>query len=834
MHGTERDLPRTVAHFVTNRRRWGLRVALLLGIAAVLVIGLRVRLASDVLDLLPRHFDSVRAFKTFDREFSQAREITFGLLDETGAVDMDGFTEHFAAALRREPWIVRVMDRLPTEASDSPEAARDLQTIAVPLLLNLEPGEFDRTVAQLAPERMEARLKELHAKFEAGSPRAEWELSADPLGVVFPALKPLAGSFSIESTRPLSSPDGALHVVFAVTRQTDLGAHACQDTMRRVEDFKRRVCADWNAPCPQMLVTGRTAYVAELSLKMRSDVISSVGSSALLVALLFWLGFRRVRPLLAIMNVLLLCCVIAVAIGALLFHELNMITIGLCSILVGLGVDFGMMLYGIYQSERDDGHSHETAIAAALRHHGSGIIFGALTTAAAFLCLLLSGCDGFAQLGVLIACGILVAGALMMTVFFVFIGKKYEPRSNDWLRAGVGRFLRFALAHPRRLFLATTALLLALTAYCFLPVGRIRFEADPKSLEPKNSLAGAALRAIQSRLAAAAEPVLVIVETKDAQDFHRSWSHLQSAWNALVEQGRIKSATSPAAFALSPERVKGNAAKLASMRFPELRAALAATLDREGMPADSFASAFSLLDALGAIAAGDLRPLDWQRSLPESSSSWFIIDHFLGRSPNVGVAYVVPAKTLSSFQEKEQLREMLTVPGVDAHISGWSYTLQDLVPWAKGRLVTLTATMIALNVALLLFLFRRAFPIVVLMLSLALSVGAMVASLKLFGVPLNLFNVLAFPLVLGVGVDYGIYVAIAMRAPDPRRELASIMKPVLLSGLTTVAGFGSLITSQNPSLRGLGVVCAFGVGWCLLATFCFILPACVWKMTNDE
>ena len=820
-----RGIERTVAHFVTHRRRWVFGLALLVGAVALLVIVLRIRLASDVLDLLPRHFDSVKAFKTFDREFSQARELTFALLDDTGAADMDAFTEHFAAELRKEPWIVRALDRLPTEGGDP----RDLQTIAVPLLLNLEPAEFERTIAQLTPERIDARLRELRAKFEAGSPKAEFELTTDPLGIVFPALKPMAGSFSMESTRPLASPDGALHVVFAITRQEDLGAHACQETMRRVEDFQRRVCASWSGPCPQVLVTGRTAYVGELSLKMRSDVVSSVGSSALLVAAIFWFGFRRVRPLFAIMLVLTLCCVVSVAIGVLLFHELNMITIGLCSILVGLGVDFGMMLYGIYQSERDHAHDHETAIAAALRHHGSGIVFGALTTAAAFLCLLLSGCDGFAQLGVLIACGIAVAGVLMMTVFFVFIGKKHTPRRDDWLRDGGGRFLRFALAHPRRLFLATTALLAALTAYCFLPVGRIRFEADPKSLEPKNSLAGAALRTIQSRLEAAGEPVLVIVEAKDAEDFHARWTRLQAAWTPLVEQGRIKSATSPAAFALSPARVKENTARLATLSFPEVRAAFTAALDREGLSADSFASAYGLLDALRAVAGGDAGPLDLKRALPESSAMWFIIDHFLGRSGNVGAAYVVPVKKLASFEEKERLRALLTVPGAEASISGWSYTLQDLVPWAKSKLVTLTTAMIALNVALLLFLFRRLFPIVVLMLSLAFSVGAMVASLKLFGVALNLFNVLAFPLVLGVGVDYGIYMAIATRAPDPRRELASILKPVLLSGLTTVAGFGSLVTSQNPSLRGLGAVCAFGVGWCLLATFCFILPACIWR-----
>ena len=74
-------------------------------------------------------------------EFSQARELTFGLLDEKGEVDFDGFVEHFADELRKEPWVARVMDRSPTE---SPGGIEEVRTIALPMLLNLESADFDR------------------------------------------------------------------------------------------------------------------------------------------------------------------------------------------------------------------------------------------------------------------------------------------------------------------------------------------------------------------------------------------------------------------------------------------------------------------------------------------------------------------------------------------------------------------------------------------------------------------------------------------------------------------------------------------------------------------
>jgi predicted RND superfamily exporter protein len=56
-----------------------------------------------------------------------------------------------------------------------------------------------------------------------------------------------------------------------------------------------------------------------------------------------------------------------------------------------------------------------------------------------------------------------------------------------------------------------------------------------------------------------------------------------------------------------------------------------------------------------------------------------------------------------------------------------------------------------------------------------------------------------------------------------------IFKPVLLSGLTAVAGFGSLVLAETPALRGLGIVCAFGIAWCLVSTFLFILPLYAWR-----
>jgi hypothetical protein len=563
-----------------------------------------------------------------------------------------------------------------------------------------------------------------------------------------------------------------------------------------------------------------------------------------------------------------------------------MITIGLCAILVGLGVDFAMILYALYLDERDAGHSHEQSIAAALRTHATGIWFGALTTAAAFLCLLGSGSPGYQQLGVLIACGILIAAAVMMTFFWLLLGVTL-PRwllkialvvlacaavvgayfiattirswsTNVWqnilsgaslalLAMAVAHFLckwiprlpAIALAHPWKLLAPACAGFLALVVLAIAPVGRLVLDLNPKSLEPRNSIAGHALRTIMAYVnPSRIETVLAVIRAPDAEALSASWQKAHAAWTRLTPEGvadsqsahkptpLLASIATPAGLATSPARMKSNAAKLAAVDFPKATVAFDTTLAASDFAPEQFAAARGLLGALAEAAQGRESITDWKRNLPETSAWWFLIDGFLSRNHPIGIAHIKTASNIETGEQAAQLRAALAVPGIEVGLSGWGYTLAELGTWAQKKMTQLTVLMVCLNIALLTFLLRAFKPVAILMLGLALSIAALVATLKAAGMALNLFNVLAFPLVLGVGVDYGIYIALALRSHDPARELGALMKPVLLSGLTTVVGFGSLAWAQNPALRGLGLVCSIGIAWCLVATFTFVLPAC--------
>jgi predicted RND superfamily exporter protein len=815
------SLDRTVAHFVTHRRPVVFAGVALLVVASLLVIIFGLRFNSDILDLLPKNFDSVQAFKTTDREFTNARQITFALHSDDPS--LEDITDRFCDELRKQPWVVRVTSSPPVE---SPDGVADLQSrLAVPLLLNLDPPDFANAMKLLQPARIASRLHELRAKMDVMG-MAEMKLDYDALGMVQEAMRPMKNSFSDDPSQSFVSADATMHLVFVETNQTGIGPHECQALMRKVDAFKAQFIAA-SPVKPDILITGRNAYVDEISRAMRFDIVSTLLGSVILVSVVFYIGFRRFRPLIALMNVLLLCCVIAIAVGGLIFHELNLITIGLCSILVGLGVDFGMLLYGSYQSQRNAGVEHEEAIARSLKQLGEGIFIGALTTAAAFVSFVLSDCEAFAQLGTLIAIGILIASVLMMTVFYASVSKRRPPEEHDILFEGGKRYVATVFRNPKPVLIATTIFLLILCGIAIAPVGVLRMEPDPKTLEPDCD-AGAALHTIQANFPAAKEPLLVLVDATDATTCHQEWTKIQTQWSSLVAAGKIRSFLSPTPFVLSPELASENLKQLATVDLAAARDSYTKALAIEGFNASdpAFQNVYALIDALEAAKKSGTPQTNWRDILPPSSSWWFVLDQFFARNSYMAAAYVTPLEHIHDVEQKDALHDELTVPGVPMHITGWTYVLADLIPWAKHKLVLLSVVMVSFNIVLLAFLYRRIEPLLILMVSLALSIGAMIACLKIFGFALNLFNVLAFPLVLGVGVDYGIYILLAMRQPgDKEYAFATIIKPVILAGLTAVAGFGSLAIAHNPALRGLGAVSAIGIACCLFSTIFFILPA---------
>jgi predicted RND superfamily exporter protein len=814
-----------IARTVTQHRALVWSGVAVLTIACIAILATSLRLDSEVFNVLPGRFSSVQGLKIYDRDFEQTRELTFALVCDQQDVDkLEEFAPVFAERLRQQPWCARVLAGSPMA---TPEGIRDLQSIAVPLLLNLEPSAFDEALSILQPDNIRDRLHRLRQQIEAGSPRPQFELSFDPLGLIAPALKPLAQSTAIEQEQPLTSPDRTMRIFLLVTNQSSISAFECQRLMRRVNEFRTTANEGWDGGEPlQILVTGRSAFVSEISLSMRYDVVATVLGSVVLVGAIFFAGFRQCLPLVGMAFCLLLSCLVALTAGQLLFGRLSMISVAFCAILVGLGVDFAILIIGRYDQARADGEPHQQAIATSVAKLGRAVFFGALTTAVGFLALVLSGAMSFSELGVLIAIGIFVAALFMCSILFLFVRERQAVVGHDWLFKLVRKYVQWTVHRPAPMLIFSGALLLLVTAIGFSPIPPLQFEASTRSLQPKNIRASQALDAIMKNMPVRWEPVLAIVRGANAQELHDYWQMLSAHWLELQAAGKIKGFSTPAALCPSPIWMERNRDHLRTVNFQAARETLMQTLEAEGFSMDAFAPAFTLLDDLQRVS-GPTAPLpNWRAHLPESSSWWFLIDRYFGRDPSLTTGFVTTDRPLITHAQSQELGRDLPVAGVPMILSGWTYVLADLQRWSHYQLLLISALMAMFDVSLLAILYRDLRLWLIQVITLTFGIGAMIASMKLLHIHLNLLNVLSFRLVLAIGVDYGIYVVLVwQKTRDIEHDVAGVIKPVLLAGLTALSGFGSLALARNPALTGLGVACAIGIFWSLIATIFFTLPA---------
>jgi uncharacterized protein len=813
-----------IARIITQRRALVWCGAASLTVACIAILVTSLQLDSEIFNVLPGKFSSVKGLKIYDRDFEQTRELTFALRCAPDDVDkLEEFAPVFIDRLRQQPWCVRVLAGSPMS---TPDGIRDLQSIAVPLLLNLEPNAFRETITVLQREKIRDRLHRLREQIEAGSPRPEFELSFDPLGLIAPALKPFAESTIIEQEQPLTSPDRTMRVFLVVTNQQSISTFECQRLMREVDKFRAIAAEGWNGGPLQVLVTGRSAFASEISLSMRYDVVATLLGSVLLVGTIFFVGFRRWLPLLGMALCLLLSCLVALTLGQLLFGRLSMISVGFCAILVGLGVDFAILTIGRYHQARSDGEPHRQAIATSIAKLGRAVFFGALTTAVGFLALVLSGSMAFSELGVLIAIGIFVAGLFMCSILFLFVRERQTAIPHDWLFESVRKYVRWIVRKPVPMLIFASMLLLVLTAIGFSPNPPLHFEANTRSLQPRNIRASQALEAIMREMPVRWEPVLAIVRAAKPQELHDYWQKIVAHWRELQAAGKIKGFSTPAALCLSSDWMEANRRQLSAVNFPTARETLEQTLDAEGFSRDSFAPAFTLLDDLQRLTDPNVPLPNWRDQLPKSSSWWFLVDRYFGHDPALTTGFVTTNQPISAHAQSKDLERDLAVAGVPMILSGWSYALADLLPWSHHQLLIISALMAIFDVSLLALLYRDFRLWMIQVITLAFGIGAMIASMKLLHINLNLLNVLSFRLVLAIGVDYGIYVVLVwQKTREIEHDVAGVLKPVFLAGLTAVSGFGSLALARNPALTSLGIACAIGIFWSLVATIFFTLPA---------
>jgi predicted RND superfamily exporter protein len=213
---------------------------------------------------------------------------------------------------------------------------------------------------------------------------------------------------------------------------------------------------------------------------------------------------------------------------------------------------------------------------------------------------------------------------------------------------------------------------------------------------------------------------------------------------------------------------------------------------------------------------------------PSNAASRWVLDKVVGKTGDsvFALGLLHPASDRSMTRKFiESLPDELRAQGV--LVSGWEFLGPTIFEMVTQEFPLVIGPIAALVLVSLWLAFRRFTDVLLSVATLAFSAVALQAIMDLVGWRWNLMNLMALPLLLGMGVDYSIHIQLALRRYNG--DLAAVRKSVgralLLAGSTTVVGFGSLSFSTNAGMASLGKICGLGIALALV-TAVYLLP--VW------
>ena len=568
------------------------------------------------------------------------------------------------------------------------------------------------------------------------------------------------------------------------------------------------------------------------------------------VTLTLWLAVRSFKIIFCILLTIAVGLAITMAAGLYVAHVFNIISIAFVALFVGLGVDFGIQFSVRYRHERFVVHDLKKSLTCAGRSVGKPLALAAAATAAGFFSFVPTEYSGVAQLGEVAGIGMIVAFVLTVTLLpALLVLTKPAGESEEVGYRFFAPIDRLMIARRRQVLgwaLLTAIVALILTSF-------VKFDFNPLDLR-----------------SAKTESVSTILDlTKDPQTSPNTIDVLAPSLDAAKELARKIAGLSAVSQAITvadfvpddqPAKLKliGDANLLLDATInpftvkpdpsdaevvDSLRATSAALRDaaaRDDTPAAKDAAA--LADTLDKLAAGDpgLRARAAAALVPGLKIMLAQMSASLQASQVTLDS--LPPDMMRDWVAKDGTARIEVFPsdisGSNQSLNAFSKAVMRVAPDATGAPISIrqSGTTIvnafieagilsfAVITALLLLVLRRLrdvlFTIVPLVLTGLLTIGTAVA----IGLQLNFANVIALPLLFGIGVAFNIYFVMAWRAGQTNLLQSSLTRAVIFSAATTASGFGSLWLSSHPGTASMGELLMISLGW-TLATMLFFQPA---------
>lgn len=762
----------------------------------------RISFNVEILKMLPTHLPQVEGLSLFLKHFSQPTELIV-TIESASPEEADTAANTLAAHFSERPDLVkRAVAHAPWERNPA-----DIAEFFAFLLLNQPPAKVREIVAGLAPEKASTTLADTLEKLtESISPQEIALLSYDPYNLAGAMVG--SGLMSGAQQSEFSSFDGTFRVVYLEA------ARPFANYKENIAWIKaiRAAAAELQLPAGVTLgFTGEPAFVADISGSMEWDMQSSGFVTLVIIALVFWLCYRRTRPLIELQAMLLLIFTLTLATAGLFLNQLTVIGVGCAAIMIGLSVDYGYFVY-----QRSLGHAG--TVRELQKQCVQNIMWTATSTAAVFFALNLSSLPGLSQLGNLVGIGVVIGAIVMLTVFAPLTRRFHRPVETH--RESV---IERLFATPRFLSFGawfTLALVAVLLGTLFVkgPPG-VDFSAH--TLRPRTSDAYTALERLQARLIDDRDLLSLIVSGKDEAE---TLTRLQVAEATLTEakqRGEVKSFRTALPLWPVAENQRANLPLLTPLaaELPRLKQAV---LDA-GFKDEAFALTDAILHQWSAWASA-ATPI-W----PTNETSRWILRRVASRNPGevLAMGMVQPIAGHEDAITAAVQRER-------TWLVSWGQLGRELRRVIPQEFVRVIAVLTAIYLVIVGIGFRSVRAVGLFVATTGLVLACLTGAMSLLGMTWNFFNLAALLLLLGTGTDYSILLLLALRrnggdAPAAQRELGLV---ICLCVLSASAGFGTISWANNVGLANLGQTCALGLLIDALISL-FLLPK-AWGLLHPK
>jgi hypothetical protein len=527
--------------------------------------------------------------------------------------------------------------------------------------------------------------------------------------------------------------------------------------------------------------------------------------------------------------------------------KLNLISITFAVLFIGLGVDFGLQFSVRYRSERHDIDDLQSALRSAALKAGIPLALAAAATAAGFFSFLPTDFRGLSELGEIAGLGMLIAFFTTITVLPAALrlsNPPPEPRQMGFAR--LAPVDRFTMAHRIPILVVT----LAIVALASPLLRHVEFDFNPMHLQNPKVESVATFLDLQSDPNAGANAINVLAPSLPvAKNIAARLAALPQVARTLTldtfipdaqdrKLGDIANAAAVLDPVIAPAQLRPEPTDAETVQA--LRSAAAALSQAASDDANPGATAAARLSALlGRLADAD-PAVRTRASAAFAGPLRFDLNQLrLMLNPQRITLETLPTSLTRDWIAPDQKARVEVLPKGDSNddttLRNFAAAVLAVEPTATGtpvlfqeaagivvRALTEAAGLALASIAILLWIALRRLGDVLLTLVPLIVAGLVTLEIcGSIGLQLNFANIIALPLLLGVGVAFKIYYIMAWRGGKTNLLESTLTRAVVFSAMTTATAFGSLWLSNEPGISSMGKLMALSLACTLAAAVLF-------------